>query len=484
MALGLVVGTAALLPSAAAAPPGGVNRPPLKPTDVRFDAPAALCTTGDQRPALRTATPTVEAVHRDRDGDAVAAAVEVYELTPTGRSSVWSASSTPQASGTVQGVTVGGLEHDGLYQLRVASVDTSSRRGPSVTCEFEVDLVAPGLPSVAAVAVGSQPVYLPGVPAGGVGVPGSFVLGDGGSTDVVSYRYSLGGSDLGSSAVGSSPTITVTPTSPGTTTLHVQSVDRAGWVSPVATYDLVVAFTSASPQTVTWLLDEPSGTVAASVAGDGSDPLPLAVSPSLAARVPGFRAVTTGSTTDLALDFDGADDDARTSGPAVDTTGSYTVSASVRPTSVAGTATVLRQDGAATSGFRLGYQPCESGAGSCWAFSVPTSDAAAADETTVLSSVPAEAGSWVEVTGVHDDASGTLALWVCHPVVDDFGDAAWALTEAGSVTSPSPWAATGSLRLGGATWSQESTWSGAVGEVRVAATVPTQGELVRRCPAA
>lgn len=506
--LGLVLGAGALVPVASADPhapattsgyaaataadgaavvlaatgrAGRADRPPLRPGDVRFEDPAAPCATGPGRPFLRSATPTLHAVHRDRERDAVRAVVTVSELPPSGGTvRVFSARTTPQASGVSQAVPLRGLRHATAYRVRVHTEDTRGRRGPSVTCELEVDLVAPRPPSVTPVAVGSQPVYTAGVPTGGVGRPGSFVLGDGGSPDVVSYRYSLGTTALDMIAPGGSPTITVTPTEPGTNRLSVQSVDRAGWVSETVTYDLVVAF--ASTGRVTWKLDEVSGATAASTAQDGGDPFPLTLSPSVETRVGGFLADTAGSTTDRALLFDGGDDVASTSGPVVDTTDSFTVSAAVRPTSAVGTATAVSQDGTTASGFRLGFEPCADGVGSCWSFSVPSSDSAAAVPTTVLSGVGVDAGAWSEVTGVHDRDGGTLGLWVCHPTLDAFGGTAWTLTEAGTVPAPAPWAATGPFRLGRAAGSDPSLWSGAVGEARAAPGIPTLSALRRTCP--
>lgn len=494
VAVGMLVGAGALLPTASADPAGPStsartdqaargNRVPLAPADVRFTVPTGPCATGPRRPVLRSATPTIEAVHRDRDDDPVRAAVTVTELRASlGAAALFSVVTEPQASGARQSVTLGGTGHGRTYRVRTATLDPSLRRGPSVTCEFEVDLVAPGLPTVAPVAAGAQPVYTAGVPAGGVGRPGSFRLGDGGSADVVSYRYSLGSTALDLTAAGRSPVVTVTPTRPGTDRLSVQAVDRAGWVSPVATYDLLVAGWPALPQTLTWRLDEISGTTAASSAPDGSDPLPLTLSPSLETRTGGFLADVAGITTDRALDFDGPDDEARTSGPAVDSGGSYTVSAAVRPSSTGGTATALSQDGTTTAGFQLGYRPCASGTDSCWAFSVPAADSGSAEVTTVVSEVGVQPGAWSEVTGVHDVASGTLRLWVCHPVLDDFGDTAWQLTDAGTVPFTTPWAAAGPLRLGRALGPDPAPWSGAVGQARAAAGTTTQAALLRSCP--
>ena len=141
----------------------------------------------------------------------------------------------------------------------------------------------------------------------------------------------------------------------------------------------------------------------------------------------------------------------------------------------------MSQDGTATAGFRLGQEPCASGTGSCWAFAVPTADDPAAASASVLSAVVVQPGTWVEVTGVHDAAAGTVSLQVCHPVPDDFGDLAYVLTDAGTVPAGAPWAAEGPLRVGGVLGTVPAPWQGAVGEVRTTPSVVTQASLLRSC---
>ena len=191
--------------------------------------------------------------------------------------------------------------------------------------------------------------------------------------------------------------------------VRVRGVDAAGRSGPAVPCELEVDL--AAPPALVWSFDEPSGTVAASRAADGSDPLPLTLDPALdTARVPGFRGTLVGSTTDLAVTFDGGGAVARTPGPRSALPGASPSPRPSGPRRPRATAAAVSQDGTATAGSRLGQEPCASGTGSCWAFAVPTADDPAAASASVLSAVLVQPGTWVEVTGVHDAAAGTVSL--------------------------------------------------------------------------
>lgn len=456
------------------------NRYPYAPSQVRFSAPEAPCATGSARPYIRTLTPVIYGVHNDIDGGNVRAAVDVNAVNSAVGANVFFHNNTPPtAAGLGHSMGLAGLSNGGIYRAKLWTVDDRPQASAPVYCEFAVDTQAPNAPTVSAVADGTRPVYRDGVAAGGVAQPGSIQLGNNGSGDVVRFEYSLNSTSFGQQVSGNLPIITVTPTQTGTNRLYVRSVDRAGWTGPTKTYDVVAAW----PQKVTWKLDETSGTNAAS--SGSSTAFPLTVSASMSTRVGGFLAAAPwNSATDKALNFDSSDDTARTTTAVVDTTKNFTVSAAVRPTSSNGTATALSQDGATTAGFQLGYRPCASGTGSCWSFAAPATDSSTAATRAVVSTIPVQAGEWAEVTGVHDAAAQTLALWVCHPVPADFeGDPpTWTLTHAGTVAHPGAWPATGPLQLGRASGTTPALWTGAVGEARTADGVLTEPDIRRTCP--
>ena len=138
-----------------------------------------------------------------------------------------------------------------------------------------------------------------------------------------------------------------------------------------------------------WNLDETSGDVAHD-SSDGGHDATLSGSP---ARVPGVSG--------QALQLDGGGTQfGQTSGPVLDTTGNYTVSAWVRLDRTGSWATAVSQDGPVSSGFYLQY----SAADNRLAFS--TSSGRALSDTAPVT------GRWYQLVGVHDADAGTYTLYV------------------------------------------------------------------------
>ncbi|MGV9943240.1 LamG-like jellyroll fold domain-containing protein [Streptomyces sp. NPDC003401] len=180
-----------------------------------------------------------------------------------------------------------------------------------------------------------------------------------------------------------------------------------------------------------WSLDEGTGGTARD---DGPNDRPLTLSAGTS-WVPGVGG--------SALAFDGDGQYARTAGPVLDTTGSYSVSAWVTLDALPGNyATAVSQDGRRrASPFYLQY-----GRGA-FAFSTP------GEKRARLAVVP-ELGRWYHLVGVRDGARGTITLYV------DGVPAATA--EAGPA-----YVGSGPLAVGRAQWDGADTdfWNGAVDEV-------------------
>ena len=152
---------------------------------------------------------------------------------------------------------------------------------------------------------------------------------------------------------------------------------------------LMIAFPPGQQQPVaSWSLDEGAGSVARDSSGNAHD-LTLTGGPGW---VPG-RSGT-------ALQLDGRDQYAATTGPVLDTVGNFSVSAWVRLDSTGSWATAVSQDGATTSGFFLQY----SAADNRLAFST--------GEGRALSDTPPVTGRWYHLVGVHDADAGTYTLYV------------------------------------------------------------------------
>ncbi|QCB94995.1 DUF4214 domain-containing protein [Cellulomonas shaoxiangyii] len=387
------------------------NRAPQAPASARTTDPDAACVWGGPRPVIRSATPTLRGVLHDPDGGAVRPMFAIDDVGSGAR--VWLAQDSPaQGSGAEHSITVpsGVLRDGGTYRWSMAGVDDRGAWGSPVGCELVVDLTPPATPGVTPVA-GMPAVYAEGpAPAGGIGVEGRFTFGNGGSADVAWYQYQVAGGPV-RTVPASSPTISVLPAVAGPQTLEVWSLDAAGWPSPRRTHRFTVGFAGVSDA---WQLDEASGATAANTVTPGTRDLVVA---SGTTRADGLGREVGGHTGDLALRFDAPADGANTSAPVVRTDGTYSVMAFAKLDAVTSTATVVSQDGTHVSGFELGHRvdpACPAGTeGHCWAFSVPTSDAAGASRVVAMSTVPARAGSWVQLVGVRDAGTGTVRVGVC-----------------------------------------------------------------------
>ncbi|NTW40352.1 MAG: LamG domain-containing protein, partial [Cellulomonadaceae bacterium] len=455
------------------------NRAPSAPTSARATVPDAACVVGAARPYIRSTTPTLRAVLTDPDGGNLSGNFDLLDAA-TG-ALIWDPGRTAaQGSGAEHAITVpAGVLQDGrAYQWRVNGQDDLAA-GPVAACEFWVDLSAPATPGVQPVA-GMPAIYTEGpVGTGGVGVEGRFTLTNGGSSDVTWYRYSFGDSPQKTVAAGAS-TLVVVPTTPGSKTLTVESIDAAGWVSPTRVYRFTVAFAGISDA---WQLDEPAGTTAANAETAGTRALSVSDS---TAHVPGIGSDFAFKLTDLGLRFDAVGDSASTSVPIVTTDRSFSVMAFVKLDDTAGTYTAVSQDGEAVSGFELGHRvdpSCPTGTGTCWAFWMPGSDSASATPFAALSSVPVLPGSWVQLIGVRDAGRNSMRLTVC-----DLGSAEEPnpsqepLTTA-DVTLPAAWLATGAFQVGRARTAGAPArwWHGSVSQVRAYTGVIADAETNVSC---
>lgn len=402
------------------------NRPPDKPSGMKIDSPVAGCVTGSARPFINEKQPTLSALMSDPDpGDSIQS---VFEVSETGV-----ASNVQWKSATLSGITdnqrkivkVGTALADGNHSWHVTATDGKLWSGWGDWCEFTLDTVRPNkIPTITAVTDSSQgieTVYTSGPERGGANQIGKFTLVSGVS-DADSFEYTFTGPSvtngtirdtLDATTLGGPGTLSFTPIAGGATTLTVKSIDRAGNKSDPATYTFKVA----SPQEdAIWKLDEGAGTAAANTGPKDVGALTV----SGATWVDGPHELFGSRTGDKALKFDGVDDEAVSSGPVVDMTKSFVVSAHVQlhPDMVTGNkyGTALAQDGLNYSGFRLRYQPtnsvCLNSNGAqmdgCWEFLVTGTSS-----TYARSSVTVKPGEWVHLVGEYDVKTPAVRLWVC-----------------------------------------------------------------------
>ncbi|MCK1820394.1 Teneurin-1 [Streptomyces sp. XM83C] len=190
-----------------------------------------------------------------------------------------------------------------------------------------------------------------------------------------------------------------------------------------------------------WKLSESSGSTADDTSG-------------------GNRKVTLGSGVTRSTErggsavFDGtANAYGQTDGPVVNTGGSFTVSAWVKLASTAANSTFLGQDGEWASGFQLYYSTTYG-----WTFNRHGSDTQSATTIRTYSGKgTATAGTWTQLTGVYDQATASLKLYVNG-------------TQVGTTTSfTTPWSANGPLQIGrrlyGGTYAENT--NGSIADVQV-----------------
>ncbi|HET7015872.1 MAG TPA: LamG domain-containing protein [Streptosporangiaceae bacterium] len=423
------------------------TNPPLSPQCVSGgSAPAS------NDPYLNSATPTLTAAFSDADtaqtqedgnfvwqswnGSAWVAAGSGTD--PIGRAANTQTSLTLPAGSLTDGTTY-------RWQVRIADPLQSPYTGTDFSawspwCEFIADFVPPPAPQV------SGTVYTSACSpsCGGVGVTGTFTLTGnvgGAAPDVTKYLY--GFSDppniaLTPSSQGGSASFSFTPTHGGPYTLFVSSQDAGGNISAETRYTFTVG--APAPAVGNWRLN-----------GDLSDdmashPLTLVGAGNLSA--PGLKVQNS------ALGLAGGGQYAKTSGPVLNTTQSFTVSAWVKLTNTASYHVAVSQAGQADSGFFLEYSPTLNR----WVFTGDTSDTNSPPTNYAVTSLAAPTtGVWTQLTATYDAATMTASLYVN------------GVFQASAVASVAPWNATGSLLIG-SDWfdgSAGANWIGSISNVEV-----------------
>ncbi|MES2462113.1 MAG: alpha-L-arabinofuranosidase C-terminal domain-containing protein [Armatimonadota bacterium] len=155
---------------------------------------------------------------------------------------------------------------------------------------------------------------------------------------------------------------------------------------------------SAQTPVAEWQFDQGSGTRAVSSTGAEGD-----------ATLRGRTGWSAGLTGAHALQLPGQPGAfAEAAAPAIDTSGSYTISAAVKMDRASGWQTFVSRDGKAVSGFFLQLR----GDTGEFAFTTLTRDAPDGDTDTAGSRVDPIEGIWYHLVGVHDAAAHTLSLYI------------------------------------------------------------------------
>jgi hypothetical protein len=456
------------------------NTRPDKPTGERLTNPdEKTCTTDNtKRPWIRDATPRMSVTgtdadsHTDGSGQNLTAAFQVWDQ-DTSRPLVYEGKDGPQNEGKFEReIPVRELKHGGGYRWRAQTYDGSTGKlkdsgysAWSDWCEFVVDVERPDTePHVAPVATEAD---LP------VGTKRHFTFSANGNSDSVFkndvefYEWDLGNDTptrkADPTALGGTATVEVAPSTFGPNVLYVRSVDRAGNRGPLEKYFFTVGRACSDVLADTcaaavYGLDQTSGATAPDGSGHNRD---LTVKG--ADWVAGHNSATTPA--DRALRFNGTTDHATAVSP-VHTGQAFTVSAWVRPTSLAKNISVISQAGSQGNGFNLYY----STAYKRWIFGRHISDTADSDLVRAMSASerPATVNKWVHLAGTYDPVARRFTLFVD-------GE------EQGSATVTDVWNATKGLNIGraqyGADWSDP--FAGDIDDVRLVPGLLSGTEIFR-----
>ena len=226
--------------------------------------------------------------------------------------------------------------------------------------------------------------------------------------------------DWGGEGPGASSVQTVTlpagQTAAGSEPTPMNGKSIAAYVTPTAVAGLSGSEIAPADR---WLLADGTGNTAADATG--AHPLSLTSSGATWATDP---------TRGTVLSLDGSCAAATSTGPVLNTGGSFSVSAWVNLASNAGYQTFVTQQGSSVGSFYLEYDPDVNK----WSWTRFTADSIA----TVIraqSAAPAVEHTWTQLTGTYDASTGAMTLYVNG-------------IASGSATDTSPWNAPGPLVIG------------------------------------
>ncbi|GIF24528.1 hypothetical protein BJ973_008007 [Actinoplanes tereljensis] len=371
------------------------------------------CTRGSGQPYVRTLTPALKARQTDPDGTARLLTGWFYWYVQGGtRTGTQTVAQSSIVSGQYATATIGAgkLVDGGKYTVQAITNDGIDYGQYSPTCEFTVDISAPGIPA----GVTSSVYPNDGQFHGGVGTPGSFTLLPPATvpTDFAGYAWTL---DAGVSAAAAnqvaatntspSATITITPTADQAYNLRVWSKDKAGNYSAEYIYKFSVR--AGTGPDARWTFDASNGT------DDSTHGNTLTPTGTWTAGRGGYGS---------ALQLNGTSQSAATGGPiatrdpstgaaiTLHTNGSYTVAATVRLDSLTGSGqrVVVAQNGTNTAAYQLSYSVADQK----WRFAVAQTDAAAPTTVAILSNAAATTGTWTRLFATYDGTSHALRLFV------------------------------------------------------------------------
>ncbi|WP_260860374.1 LamG-like jellyroll fold domain-containing protein [Streptomyces cupreus] len=409
-----------------------VSVPNTAPSNVKLSDPKTACSASTSPAYIRDTTPTMTATPTSADGSNAVLRPN-YELYTEGSSDIRTASpSAWTASGTANPYTITSALVDGTtYHFRARTQykytyngTTGYVYGPwSASCYFRVDNNGPLQPTVTSVGdvypecAGETCASSP--ETGSVGMTGQFKI-TAGSSDVRRYVSSLNGfkvDDKTYSVNTTSHTVSITPNERMSNLLRVETYDAAG--NRGTTKDYLFNVAKPSAPIGTWKLDENTGTTAANSQGTS---YPLTLNTASWAAKGRNQAAWKGTGSSYAA----------TTGPVVNTSGSFAISAWAKLDRTDVISTVANQNGTNVGAFQLYY----SASYGTWVFNRYDQDVAAgATIVRAIGTTPPVVGAWTHLLGVYDRQEQELRLYVNGRL-----EATTAYT--------TPWAANGPFEIG------------------------------------
>ncbi|WP_330271354.1 LamG domain-containing protein [Lentzea sp. NBC_00516] len=368
------------------------NSYPNKARDLSMERGLYACGSGDKKSYVPTRTPRLRGQLSDPDGGVLVSHFALHKG-PLGNSFsigdyfIWE---TPSGSYAEAPVPAGTITEDGVYNWSVDTGDGELLSGWEGNCEFIVDTVKPVVPLVKSVE------YPEAAPGGGAGVTGTFELDSvkSSSGDVAKFIYSFtsdGGDGLGKEQAvdaDGKATIRWTPPSGTTETLYVKTVDRAGNLSDLRTYNFIVL--AGGPPAAHWALD------GALTDANGGNPLTSNGTPNPAAAGHVGKAVALPTNQDFL-----------SGGAVVDTSKNFTFSVWAKLNNANESQAVLSTSDPSNLSASLYYENVNKR----WAFGM-TSKNNHSDLRVVQSQNEASAGVWTHLAGTYEATNRTFVLYV------------------------------------------------------------------------
>ncbi|MEV4175439.1 LamG-like jellyroll fold domain-containing protein [Nonomuraea sp. NPDC049709] len=413
------------------------------------------CATGTAAPYVTTPTPTLRARVSDLDGARGQTVRAHFEWFTTNGAKLGERYTTYVASGTpvTAPIPAGVLADGAKVSWRVRGQDGTATSGTSdwsPWCDLIVDTSSPSKsPSVTSADYPETPEGGDPVPAGGVGVMGTFTFRpDPADKDVGAFLYVLNDDEPGTATAvpvtaDGSAVIKATPSRNLLNTLYVWSRDKAGHLGPYKRYEFSVR--SAAAPLAHWKLDESTGEVANDSSGNGHHATRVAAP--VAADGPAWIK---GWDRGAARMSKGGRFHSQAAG-LIRTDRNFSVAAWVRLTDKANNRIVLSVDGAHRDGFHLMYNATFDR----WAMVMASADTA--EPVTyhmARSDGPPALNNWTRLVGTFDAATGKIGLYVD------------GRPQAITGTHSAPWNATGVLNIGRGK-NPDVPWWGEVDDVRV-----------------